>query len=167
MGSPIALLMAVACVHKLRYRSGFGGDTNGVSTKPALLLCRLPVLLFPNQDSLNRLFTNITSIHRNIVFTKELETNNCLHFLHVLIKKSSTRFITSTYRKLIHTGLHSKWSSLILLHRKWNLVNSLLCYTYDIASSYKLMHTEFMNVDRILSRNGYPNNFWTVAFSNS
>jgi len=40
-------------------------------------------LLFPNQDSLNRFITNINSIHMNIVFTKELETNNCLHFLDV------------------------------------------------------------------------------------
>jgi len=45
------------------------------------------------------LLTNINLIHRKIVFTKELETNNCLHFLDVLIEKSSTGFITSTYRK--------------------------------------------------------------------
>jgi len=47
------------------------------------------------QDSLNRFFNNINSIHRNIVFTKELETNNCLHFLDVLIEKTSTGFINS------------------------------------------------------------------------
>ena len=52
-------------------------------------------LLFPNEDSLNRFFTNINSVHRNIVFTKELETNNCLHFLDVSIEKTSTGFITS------------------------------------------------------------------------
>ena len=30
---------------------------------------------------------------------------------------------------------------------------------YDIANSYQLVHTEFMNIKRMLSRNGYPNNF--------
>ena len=40
-----------------------------------------------------------------------------------------------------------------------NLVNSLLRRACDIASSYQLVHTEFMNIKWILSRNGYPNNF--------
>jgi len=44
-------------------------------------------LLFPNHDSLNRFFTNINSVHGNIVFNTELETNNCLHFLDALIEK--------------------------------------------------------------------------------
>jgi len=126
------------------------------------LLCRYVddlLLLFPNQDSLNRFFTNINSIHKNIVFTNELETNNYLHFLDVLIGKTSTGFIASTYRKPTHTGLYSKWSSFVPLHRKRNLVNSLLRRAYDIASSYQLVHTEFMNIKRLLSRNGYPNNF--------
>jgi len=126
------------------------------------LLCRYVddlLLLFPNQDSLNRFFTNINSIHKNIVFTNELETNNYLHFLDVLIGKTSTGFIASTYRKPTHTGLYSKWSSFVPLHRKRNLVNSLLRREYDIASSYQLVHTELMNIKRMLSRNGYPNNF--------
>jgi len=126
------------------------------------LLCRYVddlLLLFPNQDSLNRFFTNINSLHRNIAFTKELETNNCLYFLDVLIEKTSTCFTTSTYRKPTHTGLYSKCSSSVPLHRKRNLVNSLLRRSYDIDSSYELVHTEFMNIKRMLSRNGYPNNF--------
>ena len=75
------------------------------------LFCRYEddlFLLFLNEDSLNRFFTNIKSVHRNVVFTKELETNNCLHFLDVSIEKTSTGFITSTYRKPTHTGLYSK-----------------------------------------------------------
>jgi len=97
----------------------------------------------------------------------ELSTNNCLHFLDVLIEKTSTSFITSTHRKTTHTGLVSKWSSFVPLHRKRNLVNSLLRRAYDIASSYQLVHREFMIIKRILSRNGYPDNFWTFAASNS
>jgi len=115
-------------------------------------------LLFPNQDSFNRFFTNINSIHRNIVFTKERETNNCLHFLDVLIEKTSTGFITSTYRKPTHTGLYSNWSSFVPFHKKRNLVSSLLRNGYNFASSYQLVHTEFMNIKRMLSRNGHPGN---------
>jgi len=43
----------------------------------------------------------------------------------------------------------------------------LLRRAYDIANSYELVHMEFMNIKRMLSRNRYPNNFWTDAFSNS
>jgi len=73
------------------------------------LLCRYVddlFLLFPNEGSLNRFFTKINSVQRNIVFTKELETNNCLHFLDVLIEKTSTGFYfypqeTHPYRSLL------------------------------------------------------------------
>jgi len=166
MGSPIAPLMADVCVNYVI-------DQALAVTPPECrsdLLCRYVddlFLLFPKEDSLNRFFTNVSSIHRNIFFTKELETNNCLHFLDVSTEKTSTGFITSTYRKPTHTGLYSKWSSFVPLHRKRNFANSLLRRAYDIASSYQLVHTEFMNIKRMLSRNGCPDNFWTVAFSNS
>ena len=106
MGPPIAPLMADVCMNYV--------IDQALAVPPAEcrpdLFCHYVddlLLLFPNQDSLNRFFTNINSIHRNIVFTKELETNNCLHFLDVLIEKTSTGFINSTYRKPTHTGLYS------------------------------------------------------------
>jgi len=155
---PIAPLMADVCMNYVIDQALWVTPPEG---RPDLL-CRYVddlFLLFPNQDYLNRFFTNINSIHRNIVFTKELETNTCPYFLDVLIEKTSTCFITSTYRKPTHTGLYSKWSSFVPLHRIRNLVNSLLCRAYDIASSCELVHTEFINIKRMLSRNGYLNNF--------
>jgi len=158
MGSPIAPLMADVCVNCVI-------DQALAVTPPECrpdLLCRYVddlFLLFPNKYSLDRFFTNINSVHRNIVFIKELETNNCLHFLDVLVEETSTGFITSTYRKPTHTGLYSKGSSFVPLHRKRNLVNSLLPRAYDIVSSYQLVHTEFMDIKRMLSRNEYPNKF--------
>jgi len=158
MGSPIAPLMADVCMNYVI-------DQALALTPPECrpdLLCRYEddlFLLFPNEDSLNRYFTNIKSVNRNIVFAKKLETNNCLHFLDVLIEKTSTGFITSTHRKPTNTGLYSKWSSFVPLLRERNLVNSLLRRAYDIASSYQLVHTKFINMKRMLSRNGYPDKF--------
>jgi len=122
MGSPIAPLMADVCMNCVV-------DQALAVTPPECRpdpLCRYVhdlFLLFRNQDSLNRFFTNINSVHRNIIFTKELETNNCHHFLDVSIEKLQTGFITSTYRKPTHTRLYSKWSSFVRLHRKRNLAN--------------------------------------------
>jgi len=36
-----------------------------------------------------------------------------------------------------------------------------------LVSSSLVNTIVFINIKRMLSRNGYPNNFWTVAFSNS
>ena len=89
MGSPIASFMADVCMNYVI-------DQALAVTPPECrpdLLCRYVgdlFSLFPNQDSLNRFFTNINSIHRNAVFAKELETNNCLHFVDVFIEKTST-----------------------------------------------------------------------------
>jgi len=107
MSSPIAPLMADVCMN-------YVVDQALVVTSPECrpdLLCRYVddlFLLFPNQDFLKRFFTTINSIRRKIVFTKELEIRNCFHFLDVLIEKTSTGFITSTYRKPTHAGLYSK-----------------------------------------------------------
>jgi len=123
--------------------------------------------LFFLTNSLNRFCTDINSVHRMIVFTNELETNNCLHFVVALIDKSSNDFIATTSRKPTHTGFYSKWWSFVPLQKKRNFVNSLIRCAYDIPSSYELIHTEFVNIKRMLSRNVLPNNFWTDAFSNS
>ena len=80
MGSPTAPLMADICMNYVI-------DQVLAVTPPECrpdLLCRCAddlFLLFRNEGSLNRFFTNINSVRRNIVFTKELETNNCSTFL--------------------------------------------------------------------------------------
>jgi len=84
-----------------------------------------------------------------------------------LCNRSTTfRFITAAYRKPTHTGLYSKWSGLIPLHKKRNLINSLLRRAYDIASTCELLYAELINVKRMLCCNSYTSDFWTVAFSN-
>jgi len=158
MGSPIAPLMADVCMN---YVIDQALAVTPQQFQPELL-CRYVddiFLLFPDCTSLNRFFHNINNVHTNIKFTKEMEINNCLSFLDVLVERTSSGFVTTTYRKPTHTGLYAKWSSFVPFNRKRNLVNSLLRRAYGIASSYALMHTEFVNIKRMLSRNGYPGRF--------
>jgi len=58
---------------------------------------------------------------------------------------------THTYR------FCSIWWSYVPLQKKKNFPNSFLRHAYDIASSYELMHTEFINIKRMLSRKDYLN----------
>ena len=46
-------------------------------------------------------------------FTKELEENNMNSFLDVLVKRTSTAFETSVYRKKTFTGLGTSFFSFI------------------------------------------------------
>ena len=68
----------------------------------------------------------VNSVRRDIIFAKELEINNCLHFLDGSVKKSPTSFITSTSRKPTHTGFYSIEATFVPLCRKRKLANSLL-----------------------------------------
>ena len=134
------------------------------------LLCRYVddlFLLLPNQDYLNRFITNINSIHRNIVFTKELENNNCLHFLDVLIEKTSTGFITSTYRKPTHTGLHSngRVSFRCTGNETLSTLYSAVLMTLPVPTNWYTRNLWILSECSLAT--GTPTIFWTAAFSNS
>jgi len=99
---------------------------------------------------------SLNSVHNNITFTKELECGDSLTFLDVLIENTQSGIQTTTYRKPTHSGLYTHWISFIPHHQKRNLVFGLLDRAYKIASTYNSIHSEFMNIKRMLIRNGYP-----------
>jgi len=101
-------------------------------------------------------FNALNSVHNNIAFTKELVCGDSLALLDVLIEKSQTGIQTTTYRKPIHSGLYTHWTSFISHHQKTNLVVGLLDRAYKIASIYNAIHNEFMNIKSMLIKNGYP-----------
>ena len=55
-----------------------------------------------------------------------------------------------------HSGLYTHWTSIIPHHQKRNLVFGLLDQAYKIASTYNAIHSELMNIESMLIRNGYP-----------
>jgi len=117
-------------------------------------------LLFPNEESAQKFFKTVNSIHESIKFTLEEESNGKLAFLDVLLMRDSKdNVLTSVYRKPTHTGLYMKFNSFVPNRYKRNLVMSLLQRAYDIGSSYKIIHEEFQQIKKMLAKIVYPGSY--------
>ena len=111
---------------------------------------------FTEPTSIDIFFNNLNSIHKQIQFTKEIESNNSLAFLDVLIEKSDCGINSSTYHKPTHTGPLLKYSSFSPIRYKRNLINNLLQRSFTICNSYLKIDSEFQSIKITLMRNEYP-----------
>ena len=85
----------------------------------------------------------LNSIHNNIAFTAEMQSNNRLNFLDVLVDNSRPNPVTSTFREPTNTVLYTKWNSFVPRRYKINLINCLLDVCYEICSLYKIIFDQF------------------------
>ena len=83
-------------------------------------------ILFRTKVAAEQFLEFANSLHPNIQFTIEHETNNCLSFLDVLITRSEQHFSTSVYRKKTYTGLGSNFYSSCFHNFKTNSIHTLL-----------------------------------------
>jgi len=149
MGSPIAPLLADVIMN---YVVDQALTKINVQNKPIVLWCYVDDIFVAFNDMTFSLMP--TTVY--ITFTKELECGDSLAFLDALIEKSRTGIQTTLYRKPIHSGLYTHWTSFIPHHQKRNLVVGLLDQAYKIASTYNAIHNEFMNIKSMMIKNGYP-----------
>ena len=94
-------------------------------------------VLFRSPDYLQKFKNYINSRHRNISFTCEKEQNNSMHFLDVLITRTSNGFKTSVYHKPTFSGVYSNFNSFISEEYKVGLIFILLFRTFSIVSNFK------------------------------
>ena len=93
--------------------------------------------LFRSPDYLQKFKNYLNSRHRNISFTCEKEQNNSMHFLDVLITRTSNGFKTSVYRKPTFSGVYSNFNSFIFEEYKVGFIFILLFRTFSIVSNFK------------------------------
>ncbi|CAF4074285.1 unnamed protein product [Adineta steineri] len=94
-----------------------------------------------------------------IKFTVEPGVDNPIPFLDVLVKRHSTGFETTVYRKPTTTKLMLKWDSLIPTSYKRASVYALVNRAIRICSTFDLLHNEFIYIRSMADFNGYPSNF--------
>ena len=94
-------------------------------------------VLFRSPDYLQKFKNYLNSRHRNISFTCEKEQNNSMHFLDVLITRTSNGFKTSVYHKPTFSGVYSNFNSFISEEYKVGLIFILLFRTFSIVSNFK------------------------------
>ena len=113
-------------------------------------------LLCDSDSSAYALLTELNTLHPSIVYTCEVEANNCINFLDVsCTRKSDGTVLTSIYRKPTWTGLYTSFQSFVPRRYKANLVKCLFERARKICSEESL-ESEFDFIRRVLIDNGYP-----------
>ena len=100
-------------------------------------------------------FDKLNELHSFLTFTMEEENNNKLSFLHVLVERCDSSFLTSVYRKPTFTGLYLSWNSFAPRSRKLNLIRCLSYRDLNICSDCKT-EDELKVIKDIFINNGYP-----------
>ena len=117
-------------------------------------------VVFNDREDCELFFEYFNTQHRNIKFTLEHETSDCISFLDVLVTRNEQGTIeTSMYRKETFSGLYMKFDSFVPHHFKKNLVSGLLNRAWKICSSYELFYRELNIIKEILMSNGFPVRF--------
>jgi len=155
MGSPLGPTLAniFMCFHEKRWLTNCPPDF-----RPSHYYRYVDdtFLLFKSQLQVQKFLQYMNSLHKNIKFTCELESNGKLPFLDVSITRDNNRFSTATYRKPTYTGLTTKFDSFIPIKYKTNLINTLINRAYKISKSYQIFTKEIDFITDTLRRNGFP-----------
>ena len=99
------------------------------------------------------------SLHTNIKLSIEHESNGCLPFLDVHMRRRNDGTIQrSVHRKHTWTGQYLHFTSFVPMHYKRGLVKSLYHRAHEICSEDTLK-CELDTIEKTLQANGYPEAF--------
>ena len=104
-----------------------------------------------------RLFNELNSVHPDIKFTKEMETNGRISMLDVAIERRGTKMVTSVFRKATNTNLLLNFESSHPPHVKTGIVKCFVARARKVCDPDRL-HEEMSFLQRIFTENGYPRN---------
>ena len=158
MGSPLgpALANAFLCHHE-RYWL----DDCPLSFAPVFYMRYVDdiFVLLRSREHVTRLATYLSSKHRNINFTYEVEINGCLPFLDVKLCRDANGFSSSVHRKDTFSGVFTNYEAFLPEIYKKGLISTLLYRAYMINSSFLSLHDEVEKLKKIFKNNGYPMKF--------
>ncbi len=111
------------------------------------------------KENLNvqNLLLNFNSLHNNLKFTMEKESNSCLNFLDVLVVKIGDRFGTRVFRKSINPLTLHHWTSSLPFKYKINLIKTMTFRVFSISSG-NFLKSELNILENIFLNSGYPLN---------
>ena len=113
--------------------------------------------LFNDRHAALNFLNYINSIHPNIKFTIEEETDNKLPFLDIIIARdTSNNFTTSVFRKKTFTGLGLHFYSFTPFKYKLGALKTLIHRAYHLSSSWHHFSSEIEFLTKFFNKNGYP-----------
>ena len=99
---------------------------------------------------------HFNTLHPNMKFTAEPESNNQINFLDITIRKTPTKWITSIYRKPSFTDSIIPYS---LNHPPQNK-HTAIRYLYNRLNTYRLQYDEYKEelntIHDSMLNNGFP-----------
>jgi len=115
------------------------------------------ILLIYNPDHTNiqDITNDFNSLHPNLKFTTELETNNKLNYLDTTIHRTPTGWKTSIYRKPTFTDSIIPYSSNHPAKHKYPVIR----YLYNRLHTYNLHDHEYRTEENTIHNNMFKNAF--------
>jgi hypothetical protein len=118
--------------------------------------------LIIKKDDLENFFMLLNSLDsqlKDIKFTKEIEnTEGCLSFLDLNIKRIGHCLETSIYRKPTHSNRYLNFNSYHSLENKKSVIRTLINRAFTHISNPEILNIELEFITNILKNNNYPNN---------
>ena len=100
----------------------------------------------------------LNSLHSNLRFTMEEETDNSIQSLDLLIIRDTKHDII-VYRKPTHSGVFTNYTSFIPHYFKVALVKTLVTRANHLCSNWHLFASEIDKIKELLMHNGYNKTF--------
>jgi hypothetical protein len=128
--------------------------------------------LLPENSDINCLMDYMNSRHKNMRFTYEIESNNCINFIGLTISHCTElinghKYITSVYRKPTSTSLFTNFNSFTPLSYRLSVFKCLVNRAFLLCSNWNLFHNEISVVRSMLLRNAYPSWILDKIINNS
>ena len=111
--------------------------------------------VFVSEPGAGKFFSHLNSMHPTLRFTLEEENNSTVPFLDALVRKGTSTFLTTVFRKPTFTGLYIRWDSFCPKKQKINLIKTLTHWALIICSESKL-DNEVEFITGTLCYNGFP-----------
>ena len=122
--------------------------------------------LFKHESEAELFLDFINSLHPNIKYTLEKETNGKLAFLDLLVSRGSDGFNTEVYRKQTFTGLGLNFYSFCDGKFKKNCISTLLYRAFHYANTWPDFHKELEFLKRFFINNCFPEFFTNRIIKN-
>jgi hypothetical protein len=116
----------------------------------------IPLIYDPDHTNIQDITDDFNSLHPNLKFTNEQETNNKLNYLDITIHRTPTGWKTSIYRKPTFTDSFIPYSSIHPAQHKYAEIR----YLYNRLHTYNLHHQEYVaeenTIQNIMFNNAFP-----------
>jgi len=114
------------------------------------------LIYYPDHTNIQDITDDFNSLHPNLKFTNELETNNKLNYLDITNHRTPTGWKTSIYRKPTFTDSIIPYSSNHPTQHKYAAIR----YLYNRLHTYNLHDQEYVaeenTIHNIMFNNAFP-----------